>query len=399
MFVFSTAPVHYSDPWNVPVMDRFASFVSRPHRVAYLYERPDNSTFRYRIYNMIQALQAGAMVSAGYFTAKELDWALRAAYVADAIVVGRFRYTDELNTLISTARAKGKQVFFDVDDLVFDLAYTHLILNTLDQDLGHPAVWDHWFAYIGRIGAALDLCDSAITTNAFLADRISQFCGKPVHVIPNFLNAEQLSHSFEIVKLKRSAGYKRDSNIHIGYFSGTPTHNKDFEIVEGSLAEMMAKDDRLVLRIVGFMEVGRELRAFGKRVERLPLMDFLNLQRVIGQVEVNIVPLLDNVFSNCKSELKYFEAGVVGTVTVATPTYTYRQAINDGINGYLARSFEWQEKIGHAVASIDNYPELAERAFEHSEAVYNFRNFTDTIERTLLGDANGAMQADRFAAN
>jgi hypothetical protein len=46
--------------------------VSRPsarvHRVTYLYEKADNSTFRYQIYNMVQTLAASSSgVSAGYF--------------------------------------------------------------------------------------------------------------------------------------------------------------------------------------------------------------------------------------------------------------------------------------------------------------------------------------------
>ena len=60
-----------------------------------------------------------------------------------------------------------------------------------------------------------------------------------------------------------------------------------------------------------------------ERIEVCPLQDFVNLQRLIGEVEINIVPLQDNAFTNCKSELKYFEAAIVETVTVATPTYTF----------------------------------------------------------------------------
>ena len=383
MFRFSANPVGYTDPWASSVADRFANFLKRDYRIVYLYEKPDNSTFRYRVYNMIQALDAGAHVSATYFTADELEWAFRAIELAHAVVVCRFRYTDELNRLISTARAKGKPVFFDVDDLVFDTAYTHLILNTLDQDLRHPNVWDHWFAYIGRIGASLSLCDAVITTNEYLAHLAHGFSKKPTYVIPNFLNVEQLRYSSDIIKSKRASSYGRDGSIHIGYFSGTPTHTKDFGVVADFLAQMMANNDRLILRVVGFMEID-VLRPFAGRVERFSLQDFLNLQRLVAEVELNIVPLVDNVFSNCKSELKYFEAAIAGTVTIATPTFTYRKAITDGVNGYLARSFEWDEKIEAALASIDKYEQCAERAFEHAEATYSFRCFRSQIERTLL---------------
>ena len=65
----------------------------------------------------------------------------------------------------------------------------------------------------------------------------------------------------------------------------------------------------------------------------------MNLQRLIAEVEINISPLQNNLFTNCKSELKYFEAAIAGTITVATPTYAFSRAIVDGENGFLAKAY------------------------------------------------------------
>ena len=35
----------------------------------------------------------------------------------------------------------------------------------------------------------------------------------------------------------------------------------------------------------------------------------------------------NNKFTNCKSELKFFEAAIAETVTVASPTFNYKNAI------------------------------------------------------------------------
>ena len=88
----------------------------------------------------------------------------------------------------------------------------------------------------------------------------------------------------------------------------------------------------------------------------------MNLQRAIGDVEFNVVPLQDNEFANCKSELKYFEAAIVGTVTIATPTFTYRGAIDDGWNGYLATAQRWDDILRERVAEVDGVRAVAERA-------------------------------------
>ena len=62
------------------------------------------------------------------------------------------------------------------------------------------------------------------------------------------------------------------------------------------------------------------------------------------------------MFTNCKSELKYFEAAVVGTVTIASPTFTFARAIDDGKNGFIANSYDWLRKI---TAVIDSYDQLS----------------------------------------
>jgi SAM-dependent methyltransferase len=208
-------------------------------------------------------------------------------------------------------------------------------------------------------------------------------------VIPNFLNEEQISLSRQIFELKAESGFAHDGRIHLGYFSGTPTHNKDFEIIAGPLARAMDRDPRLILRVVGFLDLKGALQEHRSRVEFHPLQDFLNLQRLIGSTEINLVPLQDNIFSNCKSELKYFEAGIVGTVTLASPTFTLRNAIRDGDNGFLANAYEWEEKLSSLIDRLSDYPDIAARAFQHSEEQYSWANQTALIEKTLFGESLG----------
>jgi glycosyltransferase involved in cell wall biosynthesis len=334
---------------------------------------------------MIQALaKSNTDVSAAYFFQCETARLNQVIGMVDVLVVCRSRYTEQLNRLIIRAKGVGCRVFFDVDDLLFDPDYVHLILNTLDQELSEAA-WDFWFACIGRLGATLRLCDGVIVTNEYLASMVRRYADRETYVIPNFLNEEQLSLSTRIFNSKKEAGFARDGRIHLGYFSGTPTHNKDFEVVAGALARVMDRDPRLVLRIVGFLDIKGWLKEHRSRIEFHHLQDFLNLQRLIGSTEINLVPLQDNVFTNCKSELKYFEAGIVGTVTLASPTFTFRNAIRDGYNGYLANADEWEEKLSSIIASLDRYHQIARRAFNHSDQCYSPVNKTTLIERTLLG--------------
>ena len=344
--------------------------------VAYFYEKVDDSTFRYRIYNMTQVLNAlDRDVSASFFFLDDLDYLQEIVDLADLLVICRARYDQRVNHLVNAFRCRGKRVLFDVDDLVFDTDYGHLIQRTLDQDLERAEVWDHWFAYSSRIGTTLRLCDGAITTNDFLAERIRDYASIPVQVVPNFLNREQLEVSEPIFATKRDREVRAEDDVSIGYFSGSPSHNRDFAMIVPALEVLLEQDPRLQLVVAGYVDPGPVLARFRDRVQQHAFTDFVSLQRLIASVEFNLVPLQYNTFTNCKSELKYFEAAIVGTQTIASPTYSYARAIRHGENGYLAQAHQWTECLRQAVTAMsEEYRSMAEASYEDARAKFAWFN-------------------------
>jgi glycosyltransferase involved in cell wall biosynthesis len=386
MFEITTIPVSFVEPWVSSFEERRRRLCSGEKRVAYYYEKPDNSTFRYRIYNMMQVIETIEDISSSYFCSDDIPYLDQVLDSIDVLVICRSRYTVYLNQFIHRAKSKGVRVLYDVDDLVFDVQYIDLILDTLDQDLSHPAALDHWFAYVGRMGSALKLCDGCITTNDYLGKRISDFYDVDINVVPNFLNKEQLEFSNRIYDEKSENGYKRSEDINIGYFSGTPTHNKDFELVAESIKQLFNTDSRVRLRIAGYIDLPSDLNKYSEKIEMYPFQDFVNLQRLISFSEINIVPLQNNIFTNCKSELKYFEASVVGTITIASPTYVYNENIIDSKNGYLSRDYEWTSVLNNAISTIgtDAYIDMAMQAKKDSEEKYAWYNQCDILKNMFM---------------
>lgn len=381
MFFVDTPPVgDFSDPWMDDFWVRFAAFRRGSHRVAYFYEKADNSTFRYRAYNMVQTLNdAAGEISAGYFFPSDENKIDMVLNLADTIVLCRMRYEAVVARIVAIARSRGITVLYDVDDLVFDTDFTHMILGTLAQDFAHPGVWDHWFAYISRIGTTLRMCDASITTNPYLAKRISDFTGKSAFVVPNYMNRQQLEFSQVLYEEKRRRNFQRNGLMHVGYFSGTPTHKRDFDLAVPALATMLEQYAQVRLLIVGYMTLPPALERFRNRVEIYPFHDFVNLQRVISLVEINIVPLVDNVFTQCKSELKYFEAAAVGTLTIASPTSTYSAAIQHGENGWLSSSIEWSAALDEALANIERGDGMWQVTRDQAVGAYSGRAVMNTI--------------------
>lgn len=381
---------HYVPPWDAQSLeDRLAALDEDLPRVAWLYERPDTSTFRYRVFNMVECLQQETprRVAASWFSGSEIDALIPRLPELDVLVLARVRYDASVARLIALAHAHRVTVLFDCDDLVFDARFVHLVLDTLDQDTHSAANFDGWFAYVGRLEAVARLCDGGITTNDFLAARMTDVIRGPAAVVPNFLNRCQQRTSDVLLAEKAARGYRGDGTVGIGYFSGSPTHNRDFAIAAPALVRLLDADPEIRVRIVGFMNSTGPLAAYADRVEQFPLQDWINLQKLIAEVEINIAPLQDNVFTNCKSELKFFEAAVVGTWTIATPTTTFQAAISSPEIGQLARADEWDDALATAVALVRSEGRHAAMAEANAALVrerYGWDRFADTICEAVL---------------
>ncbi|MBB4219348.1 glycosyltransferase family protein [Variovorax guangxiensis] len=376
----------YADPWLQPVSARLSMLYRCELRIAYFYEAPNNSSFRYRAYNMAQVLNESieSNVSASYFFLSDSARFDEIADAADILVICRSRYCHQVSGLITKFRARRKRVMFDIDDLVFDTDYAHMVVTTLGLDVTQSGLWDDWFAMISRMGQTLRLCDCAITTNEFLAQRLADYSGLPVSVVPNFMNKEQLDMAAKVFAAKERVCFSGNGQITLGYFSGSPSHRLDYAIVESALADVLAERSNVEVMVVGYIDHGPAMRKFGHRVTRKPFHDYVNLQRLLGTVEFNLMPLQSNAFTDCKSELKYFEAASVGTLSIASPSFTYSRAISDGETGYLSKAHEWTESILRAIdQSTEVYASMATRAREDALRKFGWQHQRDTILNAL----------------
>jgi glycosyltransferase involved in cell wall biosynthesis len=298
------------------------------------------------------------------------------------LIVCRSRYSLQLAHLISMFKARGKKVHFDIDDLVFDSQYVPLVLHSLSLDLNNNQHLTDWFGYCARMGEVLRMADSAICTNSFLAEKIAHFHSIPVHVIPNFMNQAQLEYSEKIVSIK-ACTLSKANDFTLGYFSGSPSHWHDFEIIEDTLVNLFRKYKHVRLTLVGYIKASSKLNGFRERIDYYPFHNYVALQKLIAQVDVNLVPLQINDFTNCKSELKYFEASIVKTLTVASNAFTYLNAIRDGQNGKICLAHQWFDVLSAIIEGSSAYSRYTDTAYDHSKQCYSWKNQYAALDRVF----------------
>lgn len=336
---------------------------------------------RYRVEHQMEQLQA-----AGVACEKVNAWDISEDWLRQGRVFVIFRcpITPEMESFITEAKKLNKTVLYDIDDLVFDTAYTDLIpyvQNLAPQD---KAVYDDG---VVRMGETLRLCDGAITTTEELARELERF------VSPVFVNRN--TASMHMVKLSQEAVYRRDvlpsldpdslpggtvkkhinalarakereGVVRIGYFSGSITHNDDFDLVLPALVRILEEHPQTRLVVVGELDVPEQLSDYVDRIDVLPFCSWKRLPFYIASVDINIAPLRDTLFNRAKSENKWVEASLVKVPTVASAVGAFENRIEDDVTGLLCGSEdEWFAALSTLVRSEGERSRLGEAAYDH----------------------------------
>lgn len=353
--------------------------------VAYLYDYPDNSTFRYRAYNMCEALSYSVKWHGEFFFESELEILQRNLEYIDILIIIRYAMTERLKSLIVQADMKKIILVYDIDDLVFSPSYKTVIFDTLLDGSPSDKQREYWNEETNRQFETANSCDQFCCTNGYLQNHIEALFQRPCQNYKNFYNEEQgeVSEFYYSQKMQENS----DLKFLIGYFSGTSSHNKDFRVVSEALLQFMSERENVLLKIVGYLELPQQFEHLKqkKRILYTPFMDYVKLQKEIAECDINLIPLQNNDFTNSKSELKYFEAAIAGVVSIATPTYVYQNCITDGMNGYLAEN-NWYDKLNqYYCMDVQKRSEMQKMACKSAENVYAWNRQTPMLEEMLDG--------------
>lgn len=307
---------------------------------------------RYRVLNKAEQLRKHG------FAVKVVnlsDFQLSMAQNASHIIIYRSPISPELLRLCHLAKEYGKPVFFDIDDLVFDTVYTDQLSYTQGLNSVEKGNYD---AGVRNYGYMLENCDGAITSTNQLQEELFKYQSK-VLLNRNLASDDLIAISSQYIK-----DYSQTSDIvKIGYFSGSISHNENFELIKPAIKELLTKYSNVQLHIVGILDIPQDMKPFENQIVTHDYVDWDKLPALISEVDINLAPLVDSIFNRAKSEIKWIEAGLVKVPTVASKIGAFSDAIVDGETGLLATDEEWFDKLEALVLSPELRQKIADAAY------------------------------------
>lgn len=280
-------------------------------------------------------------------------------------VFQKVTYTEKIKKFIEEIKLLNKEIIFDTDDLVFDAKYFK-DANYLDN--ANVFEKKQYEKGIGEEILKDPYVKVCTTTTSFLADKLKE-CGKQIFVVPNKLSKKDVEIAENILGNKKQ---EIQSTVKLGYFSGTSSHNKDFATIADALMEIMEKYSQVELFLAGPLDVESKLNKFKDRIKQFPYVSREKHFQNVASVDVNLAPLeIDNPFCQAKSELKFFEAGIVEVPTVASATGTFKEVILDGVDGFVASDArEWFSKLEGLILSPKERFRMGQEARKKALGLY-----------------------------
>ena len=336
---------------------------------------------RYRTFHLYeQARLAGLNCQLSHVTDHELRKKVQGSSI---VILHRAPFDTQVAWIEREVHHNGGILIEDLDDLIFDpeaVKYIH------SSDFSDPVRRSLYQEDIRLYRKTLDICDYVITSTEYLADRVRQL-GKPAKVHRNAFSLEMLACSKQAYLSKKIDPDK----IVIGYASGTPTHDQDLTLIKPALQSIISRYPKVEVWLVGPLDSGKDWCGFENQIKKYKLVPWRKLPEIQVQFDINLAPLqLGNPFGQSKSEIKYMEAALLRVPTIASPSGSYKVAISEGQNGYLANDVqEWERCLKILIEQPSVMNDIGDKAYQDVLNRYHplirARQLSDTLN-SIIGN-------------
>lgn len=235
--------------------------------------------------------------------------------------------------VVKVLKDAGRTVISETDDYHLGLPWYHPAKNS---EAGKSNFRDMFLGY--------SLSDTITVSTPFLAEAYSRYA--PTKLLPNYLDWEM----WKDVTPRYDTEAPR---LSVGWFGSAEFRGGDFNVLAGLIGPWLRRNPQ-----VSF--VVQSTKAEGVH----DLLDVPEGQRVsydgfdfpdgasagINTFDIGLIPLEMNNFNEAKSHLKGLEMNAAGIPFIASPSQSYKDYTQEGVNGFLAkRPKDWIRSLDSLV--------------------------------------------------
>lgn len=285
---------------------------------------------------------------------------------ASSVIFYRVPLTKLVSSYIDESIRLGIPVGYDIDDPVFDLRiYSgNINLNFIDA-----AQKENILSGVEHYAAMVRQVDFIIASTPAMRALLSEYTNKDIYLWRNIMDSESLNAEYIYSQLAGENYYrsKATDKFIIGYASGSKAHEADFSMAINAIHQLLTDNSHVHIQIIGHCAMGEKLRMnFPNRVRIRPYSNYNDYIAHLASVHLNMIPLVQDQFNECKSAIRFLESGLVRVPTIVSAVGDFINLIEDGQNGFLvSRPHDWKSKLQTILDGKFDLIAMGERAHEY----------------------------------
>ena len=290
---------------------------------------------------------------------RDIPRCFRLLQLATHVIFYRVPYNSNYKAFLNECRRLGIYTFYDIDDPVFDkkvyLANTNIEFLEEKEKKQLLVNSELYFRAIQQV-------DKVFVSTPELKKLIEYNIKKPAIIWRNLVDSTGESNAVRLNYARKLECNEKE--VVLGYFSGSRAHEADFRVIELALLKTLEQYKSSKLIISGYLELPSSLEMLRNRIEKIEFSGYDSYYSVLSRVDINLVPLHNNKFNECKSAIRYMEAAIMKVPTIASKIGDYKNLIIDKENGMFAiDTDEWIYNLSWLIEDQKKRTELGENAY------------------------------------
>jgi len=295
---------------------------------------------------------------------------------ADVILFLRYynyQKSELMKQLIEVIKKEGKPIIYETDDL---LHKTYENSFDSEKHLGETQQ-----QILATQTMVMQSADAMTVTTEPLKEYYSKLVNCPIYVLPNYYDPEMWD-------IKKSKKCKKCKTFRVGWMGGINQYNKNFEILAEPFNNLKKKyGDKIEFVVFCGRHPNQDWwpghrNKFEFEFEYFPgsyLEDYPQTMADMN-LDLGIIVVQDNEFSRSKSNIKWFEYGLLGVPSVASDVTPYQKTTAVLVKNTAK---DWQEAIEMMMTDRSKYDIIKQRTVKEVKK-WNIKNHFHKWEKLYL---------------
>jgi glycosyltransferase involved in cell wall biosynthesis/tetratricopeptide (TPR) repeat protein len=301
----------------------------------------------------------------------------------DVAIFYRVPAFPDIEKAILYCRQIGVTTFYEIDDLVYDPEH---FPDSIENYRGQLSIEEYANLVVDAplFERAMTLCEYGIASTPTLQRRMESIVARKKCFVHR--NAMDQRHERFVASCSHWASARRSDVVTLFYASGTRAHNEDFEVLAApAIARMFATRDNVRLVTMGYLPLPDVLQPHASKITQLPpVWDVNTFWSALSEVDINLSVLKPGVIADCKSEIKWLEAAMLGIPSVVSATQTHTELLTDGRDAMLADSAEaWERKLADLIDSAKTRRNIGDNAKRLAFSKYSLAAGAENIAEII----------------